>query len=89
MTGTEGVRLLADYLKSRGHTVAPSDNKTFDLIVDGRYAEVKTSRGPYAKLGFIGLTAAQYRALTVDRVDFTVFVVCNSREPENLEVVEI
>jgi hypothetical protein len=85
--GARGERLLAEYLTARGRVVAPSDRKTFDLIVDGRYAEVKTSDGPYAKLGFIGLTAAQYRALR-DGTAFSVFVVCNAKNPEQLEVLE-
>jgi hypothetical protein len=87
-TGSEGVRLLAAYLVAQGRMVVPSDNKTFDLIVDGRYAEVKTSREPYSKLGFIGLTAAQFKALK-DGVDFGIFVVCNSKDPTNLEVIEL
>ena len=87
-TGSEGERLLADYLVAAGRTVAPSDVKTFDLIVDGIYAVVKSSRGPYAKLGFIGLTDAQRVALE-HGPDFTLFVVCNTAQPDNLEVVEI
>ena len=35
-TGSEGERLLADWLTSQGRAVKPSDIKTFDLIVDGR-----------------------------------------------------
>ena len=54
--GSRDERLLAAHLTALGRTVAPSDRKTFDLIVDGKYAEVKTSDAPYAKLGFIGLT---------------------------------
>jgi hypothetical protein len=87
-TGSEGERLLSEWLTAKGRQVRPSDRKTFDLIVDGRYAEVKTSRAPYSELGFIGLTKAQFKALT-DGVDFSVFVVCNSNDPANLEVVEI
>ena len=78
-TGSDGERLLAAWLKAKGRAVIPSDNKTFDLIVDGRYAEVKSSRAPYAKLGFIALTAAQFKALE-DGVDFSIFVVCNSND---------
>lgn len=88
LTGSEGVRLLAAWLTAKGRRVKPSDKKTFDLIVDGRYTEVKTSLKPFAKLQFIGLTAAQFKALN-DRVDFALFVVCNSSDPANLEVVEI
>lgn len=87
-TGSRGERLLAEYLTSQGRTVERSDRKTFDLRVDGKYAEVKTSDGPYAKLGFIGLTDSQYRAL-VEGVPFSVFIVCSAREPAALEVIEI
>jgi hypothetical protein len=79
---------MAAYLRAQGRTVVPSDDKTFDLIVDGRYAEIKTSREPYSKLGFIGLTAAQFKALE-DGVDFALFVVCNSKDPTKLEVMEL
>jgi hypothetical protein len=87
-TGSDGERLLAEYLLARGRKVEPSDNKTFDFIVDGRYAEVKSSRGPYAKLGFVGLTDAQRHAMH-HGPDFTLFVVCNTANPEALEVLEI
>lgn len=66
----------------------PSDTKTFDLIVDGKYAEVKSSKGPYAKLGFIGLTDNQFEAVK-NGVEFSVFIVCNLGDPANLEVREI
>ena len=87
-TGSEGERLLAAFLCASGRKVIRSDKKMFDLIVDGRYAEVKTSKGPYSKLGFIGLTENQYKALT-EGVDFTLFIVCNLKDAANLEVIEI
>jgi hypothetical protein len=87
-TGSEGERLLADYLTTRGRVVRRSDRKTFDLIVDDQYAEVKSSRGPYSSLGFIGLTEAQ-RAAMLAGVEFTIFVVCNVANPTALEVIEI
>lgn len=87
-TGSEGECALAQYLEERGHKVEPSDNKTFDLVVDGRYAEVKSSNKPYSDLGFIGLTGNQYDALEAG-LDFTLYIVCNLDDPENLEVIEI
>lgn len=87
-TGSEGERLLATYLSARGRIVSRSDKKMFDLVVDGRYAEVKSSRGPYSRLGFIGLTENQYKALT-NGTDFSLFMVCKLKDPANLEVVEI
>ena len=85
--GSRGERLLAEYLTARGRTVKASDRKTFDLVVDGKYAEVKTSDAPYSRLGFIGLTDAQFRELK-SGTPFTIFVVCNARQPDQLEVIE-
>jgi hypothetical protein len=87
-TGSEGERLLADYLSARGRVVTRSDKKMFDLIVDGRYAEVKTSRGPYSKLGFIGLTENQHTG-TRWTCELQHFIVCNLNDPANLEVIEL
>ena len=50
-TGSVGEQLLAAHLTARGRAVSRSDKKMFDLIVDGRYAEVKTSKDPYSKTG--------------------------------------
>jgi hypothetical protein len=55
--------------------------------VDGKYAEVKASDSSYGRLGFIGLTDAQYRALK-DGIEFSIFVVCNAKTPELLEIIE-
>jgi hypothetical protein len=87
-TGSDGEQSLSRYLTARGRSVRPSDIKTFDLVVDGVYAEVKSSKGPYSKLGFIGLTDNQLRALQ-DGTDFTLFLVCNLAKPDDLEVIEI
>lgn len=87
-TGAEGQTLLTRWLTERGHDVRPSDKKTFDLIVDGTYAEVKSSNGPYDKLGFTYLTQTQHKAL-LDGVEFTLFIVCNVAHPERLEVIQI
>lgn len=40
-TGSEGEALLAAHLRSEGRIVEDSDAKTFDLRMDGVYAEVK------------------------------------------------
>jgi hypothetical protein len=87
-TGSTGERLLAQYLAASGRVVRPSDTKTFDLVVDGSYAEVKASDGPYSALGFIGLTDNQFKALKAG-VQFNLFIVCNVAHPDNLEVIEI
>jgi hypothetical protein len=86
--GIAGQHSLLDYLEARGRNVQLSDIKTFDLIVDGVYAEVKSSHKPYSKLGFIGLTDNQRKALQ-DGKDFILFVVCNLATPDCIEVLEI
>jgi hypothetical protein len=85
--GSRGEQLLVEFLRAKGRDVERSDRKTFDLIVDGRYAEVKTSEGPYSKLGFVSLTRMQHQALT-EGIPFTVFLVCNTKTPDQLEVIE-
>jgi hypothetical protein len=86
--GETGRQLLRSYLEARGRKVQLSDIKTFDLIVDGVYAEVKSSHKPYSKLGFIGHTDNQRRALQ-DGKDFILFVVCNLSTPDCIEILEI
>ena len=88
ITGNAGEQALVEFLTREGRPVTRSNNKTFDLVVDGQYAEVKSSRGPYARLGFIGLTDKQYEALR-SGVEFLIFLVCNLDDREHLEVVEI
>ena len=87
-TGSVGEERLAAHLIAHGRIVRKSSKKSFDLVVDEKYAEVKSSNEPYSKLGFIGLTASQYKAL-VEGVDFTLFIVCNLKDPANVEVIEI
>jgi len=86
--GSEGVRALTRYLGEKGRKVEASNNKTFDLRVDGVYAEVKSTRDRYSKLGFIGLTDNQFAALEAG-VEFILFIVCNLQAPKDLEVIEI
>lgn len=86
--GAEGERLLSRHLEDQGRSVEDSDSTTFDLIVDGQYAEVKSTAGPFAALGFIGLTQNQYDALE-SGLDFSLYLVCNLADPANLEIVEI
>ena len=48
----EATEFLRRYLKAQGRRVEPSDNKTFDLVVDGRYAEVKAKAKRYSEFDF-------------------------------------
>ena len=59
----KGLKGLFQWLEDKGHKVELSDNKVFDIIVDGQYAEVKTKSGTWDKFDFLGLTQNQYKAL--------------------------
>lgn len=83
-----GIELLRRYLTAAGRSVSESDNKTFDLVVDGGYAEVKCKGKPYDQLDFIGLTKNQFQALQEGR-EFQLFIVCNVNNPEHVQIYEI
>src|SRR5438874_12738333 len=84
----QGIEVLKAYLTHLGRSVAPSENKTFDLIVDGLLAEVKSKQLPWARLDFIGLTDNQRRA--IDRGEhFTLFIICNLKGDGAAEIIEI
>jgi hypothetical protein len=83
-----GIELLKQHLKAQGRSVVDSDNKTFDLIVDGRYAEVKCKGKPYEQLDFIGFTKKQFRELE-EGPEFQLFIVCNVDNPSEVQVREI
>jgi hypothetical protein len=77
---TRGMEILKRKLTAQGRTVALSDNKTFDLIVDGRYAEVKTKHRPYRYIDFISFTDNQYAE--IQKTDFSIFLVSNVGDPD-------
>ncbi|MCX6765345.1 MAG: hypothetical protein NT148_02290 [Candidatus Nealsonbacteria bacterium] len=81
-------KLLIERLKQLGHNVRKSDKKTFDFIVDGKYAEMKAKNHKYDKLDFISLTDAQYLAIATQKDGFDIYLVCNIQE-RNPEPVEI
>lgn len=82
-----GIGLLREHLEAAGRVVTPSPDKTFDLVVDGRLAEVKCKNAPYRQMDFIGLTENQYRALK-DGVNFLMFLVCGVGDPASVEIFE-
>lgn len=86
--GRQGEQRLVEYLRASGRVVKPSDRKTFDLIVDGRYAEVKSTARSYTRLQFIWLSDNQMRALQ-DGEDFLLFLACNVSAPGKEEIIEI
>lgn len=80
----EGVRLLVERLRQLNIDVQPSPNKTFDLIVDGCPAEVKTKLKPYRNIDFISLTDKQFAQ--VSKQEFLIYLVCNVGDPKNVEI---
>ena len=64
-----GMRQLASYLEAQGRAYSPSDVKRYDLIVDGKYCELKATTQ-----AFFGLTENQYQGLKSGELT-AVFVV--------------
>lgn len=85
-TAERGTKALWEILTKQGHTVEKSDNKTFDLKVDGRYAEVKTKAKPYAELDFLSFTDNQFEKILKE--DFLIFLVCNVENPEQIQLYQ-
>ena len=84
----KGLQALEEHLRRCGRSVVSSSDKTFDRVVDGVPAEVKSKQLPWARLDFIGLTDNQRAAL--DRGDrFLLFIVCNLASDGSLEIIEI
>lgn len=79
-----GIEILKKKLAKQGRKVLKSDNKTFDLIVDGKYAEVKTKKKPYDKLDFLSFTDNQHKEIMQD--SFEIFLVCNVGNPSKAEI---
>jgi hypothetical protein len=79
-------KLLTERLKQHGHDVKKSDKKTFDLVVDGKYAEMKEKNHKYDRLDFISLTDKQCKA--IQEYGFDIYLVCNVQEnnPQSVEI---
>ena len=82
-----GLKCLETWLTRQGRKFEASDKKTFDLIVDGKYAELKTKRRPYQNFDFFYMTSNQFKAIS-DGPPFTLFLVCNVDNPEKAEIYE-
>ncbi len=83
---SQGIEALKNALTEQGRMVEKSDKKTFDLKVDGRYAEVKTKSKPYSQLDFLSFTDNQFDKILVE--EFLLFLVCNVACPEQIEIFE-
>ena len=80
--------ILKEHLESHGRSVRPTDKKTFDLIVDGRYAELKAKSKPDGAFDFFYMTENQYQA-ALDGPEFTLFPVCGVEEGSQVDIFEI
>jgi hypothetical protein len=58
LTESKGRKILEKRLATAGRIVEESCDRTFDLIVDGEYAEVKATGNGWDKFDFIRLTNA-------------------------------
>ncbi len=92
MTASEieraGTAFLVQHLETQGRAVRKSDRKTFDLIVDGIYAEVKAKGKAAEKFDFFVLSEKQYAALRAGE-EFIVFLVLGVLQPGRTEIIEI
>jgi len=82
------LELLRQRLVSQGRSVQPSDNKTFDLIVDGQYAEVKAKDKPFRAFDFFFMSENQYRAV-LEGPEFLLFLVCGVADASGVQIFEI
>ena len=85
----KGMAILEKWLKAHGRNPEKSDKKTFDLKVDGKYAELKAKKHGWSKFDFIGLTGNQVEELG-NRLEL-VFVVLNVNETDlnNIDTANI
>lgn len=79
-------KILIKKLKAAGSDVRESDLKTFDLIVDGEYVEIKAKNKSLKELDFISLSDKQYN--TALKENFDIYLVCGLDNP-NPEIYRI
>jgi len=82
----QGIQVLTGFLKSKGSQVERIGG-TFDIKVDGKNAEVKTSRQKFDQLGFVGFSKNQFDAVQ-RKEEFNIYFVCNlsADSPEILKM---
>jgi hypothetical protein len=72
----EGRKILEAWLKENGREFRASDQKTYDLIVDGgSYAELKAGTQ-----SFVPLTGPQYRGLVDGTLELVFYVDMKTRQ---------
>ena len=83
----KGLQILGAWLAGQHRTCERSHNQTFDLIVDGEYAELKTKAKGWESFDFLSLTSRQKDSLGAELK--RIFLVLNVSDPENAQVCEI
>jgi hypothetical protein len=73
-------KILIKFLTKNGFKVQKSDNKTFDLIINGKHAEVKGKGNCFEKLDFVSLTENQFKE--AHKKDFDIYLVCGIAKKE-------
>ena len=95
--GPQGINMM-DFCKAfnaqtasrKGETVpvvvTVYKNRTFDFIINGRYAELKGKGASLDKMDFISLTNKQYTA--IGKTDFDIYLICglNTNNPEMYKI---
>ncbi len=84
---SRGLEFLKNWLVERGRKVEESTDKTFDLIVDGEYAELKAKGNKWDKFDFLSLTENQEAALGGKLKK--IFLVLNVNDIKEAKVIEI
>lgn len=79
---------LVTYLEERGRLVEVSDQKRYDLKVDGHYCELKAKRYPVDRFDFIYVSSNQYDGINSSELH-TLFLVCNTDQPDAIQIFEI
>ena len=76
---------LIKWLEKRGFFVALSDQNDSDLIVDGEYVGIKTTKDSWEKFGSLEVTQNQYKALHSGELK-KIYLIVNANDPENRDV---
>ncbi len=79
---------LVKHLESQGRLVTKSDKKTYDLIVDGNYCELKAKRYKVDSFDFFYISSNQHQGISSGELH-TLFLVCGTDEPVDIQIYEI
>lgn len=87
-TERTGFDILEQYLKKHNRVISKSNLKQYDIIVDGKYCELKAKRKSFD--GFDFLYISENQKLGIDSGEMaSLFLVCNTDNPDLAEIYEI